>query len=61
VTRAAFGDLGVGGGHRTMAKAIFPARHLAANGGEGACQDMIVERFLKVLGVGHRPVEGAPA
>src|SRR4029453_1267974 len=36
VTRAAFGDLGVGGGHRTMAKAIFPAPKLArAPGGGG--------------------------
>ncbi len=61
VTRAAFGDLGVGGGHRTMAKAIFPARRLAGSGGESACQDVIVERFLKALGVGHRPADGAPA
>jgi hypothetical protein len=61
VTRAAFGDLGVGGGHRTMAKAIFPARQLARNGGDGGCQDVIVERFLKALGAGHRSADGAPA
>ena len=28
VTRAAFGDLGAAGGHRTMAKAVFPLRQL---------------------------------
>jgi nanoRNase/pAp phosphatase (c-di-AMP/oligoRNAs hydrolase) len=61
VTRAAFGDLGVGGGHRTMAKAIFPARELARTGGEGTGQDLIVERFLKALGAGHRPPDGASA
>jgi nanoRNase/pAp phosphatase (c-di-AMP/oligoRNAs hydrolase) len=61
VTRAAFGDLGVGGGHRTMAKAIFPARELARTGGEGTGQDLIVERFLKALGAGHRPPDGPSA
>ena len=58
VTRAAFGDLGVGGGHRTMAKAIFPVRQLARSKGEASCQDLIVERFLRALGVPARPAEG---
>jgi nanoRNase/pAp phosphatase (c-di-AMP/oligoRNAs hydrolase) len=57
VTRAAFGDLGVGGGHRTMAKAIFPVRQLVRAKGEAACQDLIVERFLRALGVAARPAE----
>jgi nanoRNase/pAp phosphatase (c-di-AMP/oligoRNAs hydrolase) len=57
VTRAAFGDLGVGGGHRTMAKAIFPVRQLVRAKGEASCQDLIVERFLRALGVAARPAE----
>jgi nanoRNase/pAp phosphatase (c-di-AMP/oligoRNAs hydrolase) len=62
VTRAAFGDLGVGGGHRTMAKAIFPVQKLVRAAGEaagaGVCQDRIVERFLRALGAG-KPAEGS--
>jgi nanoRNase/pAp phosphatase (c-di-AMP/oligoRNAs hydrolase) len=51
VTRAAFGDLGSAGGHRTMAKAVLPADALRASRPEGApCQDRIVERFLRALG-----------
>jgi nanoRNase/pAp phosphatase (c-di-AMP/oligoRNAs hydrolase) len=54
VTRAAFGDLGAGGGHRTMAKAIFPLRRLGRNAGDGTasgtCQERIIERFLGALG-----------
>ena len=55
VTRAAFGDLGSAGGHRTMAKAVLPADALLSSGQEPAkgagCQDRIVERFLRALGV----------
>jgi nanoRNase/pAp phosphatase (c-di-AMP/oligoRNAs hydrolase) len=62
VTRAAFGDLGVGGGHRTMAKAIFPVQKLGRAAGEaagaGVGQDRIVERFLRALGAG-KPAEGS--
>ncbi len=63
VTRAAFGDLGAGGGHRTMAKAIFPLRQLGRSAGEstasGACQDRIVERFLRALGGTGKPPEAS--
>ena len=55
VTRAAFGDLGSAGGHRTMAKAVLPADALLASGQEptkgAGCQARIVERFLRALGV----------
>lgn len=51
VTRAAFGDLGSAGGHRTMAKAVLPLRTLL--GGDapaaGACEERIMERFLRAL------------
>ncbi|MBF8288068.1 MAG: DHH protein [Candidatus Rokubacteria bacterium] len=54
VTRAAFGDLGSAGGHRTMAKAVLPADALLASGQEptkgAGCQARIVERFLRALG-----------
>ncbi len=64
VTRAAFGDLGVGGGHRTMAKAIFPVQKLGRGasepGGGGVCQERIIDRFLRALGAG-RPPEGSPS
>jgi len=54
VTRAAFGDLGSAGGHRTMAKAVLPADALLATGQDPAkgagCQAKIVERFLRALG-----------
>ena len=53
VTRAAFGDLGSAGGHRTMAKAVVPIRELL-RGGESptgrACQERIIQRFLRALG-----------
>jgi nanoRNase/pAp phosphatase (c-di-AMP/oligoRNAs hydrolase) len=62
VTRAAFGDWGVGGGHRTMAKAIFPLRQLGRSAGDGpgsgAGHDRIIERFLRALGGAGKPVEG---
>ncbi|MBI1725750.1 MAG: DHH family phosphoesterase [Candidatus Rokubacteria bacterium] len=54
VTRAAFGDVGSAGGHRTMAKAVLPADALLASGQEPTkgtgCQARIVERFLRALG-----------
>jgi nanoRNase/pAp phosphatase (c-di-AMP/oligoRNAs hydrolase) len=51
VTRAAFGDLGSAGGHRTMAKAVLPAGALLAGAPKGSeCQARIVERFLRALG-----------
>jgi nanoRNase/pAp phosphatase (c-di-AMP/oligoRNAs hydrolase) len=54
VTRAAFGDLGSAGGHRTMAKAVLPADALLAAAQEppkaADCQGRIVERFLRALG-----------
>ncbi len=53
VTRAAFGDLGSAGGHRTMAKAVVPLTALV--GPEGAdparCQERLVQRFLRALGL----------
>jgi nanoRNase/pAp phosphatase (c-di-AMP/oligoRNAs hydrolase) len=56
VVRTAFGDLGSAGGHRTMAKAVFPARLL---GGEDVrsirgCPERIIQRFLRALGNGPR-------
>jgi len=52
VTRAAFGDLGSAGGHRTMAKAVLPLRTLVAGEAQaaGACEERIVQRFLRALG-----------
>ena len=54
VTRAAFGDLGSAGGHRTMAKAVLPADALLGSAQEppkaADCQGRIVERFLRALG-----------
>jgi len=54
VTRAAFGDLGSAGGHRTMAKAVMPLRDLLEAGGETrsatGSQERIIERFLRALG-----------
>ena len=65
VTRAAFGDLGMAGGHRTMAKAVFPARQLGRAAGDpaagAACQQRIVERFLRALGTGGKTPEGSPS
>jgi nanoRNase/pAp phosphatase (c-di-AMP/oligoRNAs hydrolase) len=54
VVRAAFGDLGSAGGHRTMAKAVFPTRLLARgledSRGVRALPERIVQRFLRALG-----------
>jgi nanoRNase/pAp phosphatase (c-di-AMP/oligoRNAs hydrolase) len=52
VTRAAFGDLGSAGGHRTMAKAVLPLPTLLGSGtpAVGACEERIIERFLRALG-----------
>jgi nanoRNase/pAp phosphatase (c-di-AMP/oligoRNAs hydrolase) len=65
VTRAAFGELGTAGGHRTMAKAVFPLRQLGRIAGEpaasGVCQERIIERFLRALGVSGKPSEGSPS
>jgi nanoRNase/pAp phosphatase (c-di-AMP/oligoRNAs hydrolase) len=62
VTRVAFGDLGMAGGHRTMAKAVFARRQLGLSAGEaasgGACQERIVDRFLRALAGGGRAPEG---
>jgi nanoRNase/pAp phosphatase (c-di-AMP/oligoRNAs hydrolase) len=53
VTRAAFGELGMAGGHRTMAKAIVPVAEMVKGAGDPpsprAVQDRIVQRFLKAL------------
>ena len=65
VARAAFGELGMAGGHRTMAKAVFPLRQLGRAAGEpaasGACQERIIERFLRALGGNGKPSEGSPS
>jgi nanoRNase/pAp phosphatase (c-di-AMP/oligoRNAs hydrolase) len=54
VTRAAFGDLGSAGGHRTMAKAVVPAREFMRGAAESsagrACQERVIQRFLRALG-----------
>ncbi|MCI0546547.1 MAG: DHH family phosphoesterase [Candidatus Rokubacteria bacterium] len=54
VTRAAFGDLGSAGGHRTMAKAVIPVRQLSRGSGDirsgRGCPERIVQRFIKALG-----------
>jgi nanoRNase/pAp phosphatase (c-di-AMP/oligoRNAs hydrolase) len=60
VARAAFGDLGSAGGHRTMAKAVLPADSLVRGGADGdpeACQDRIVQRFLRAIGANGRSGE----
>jgi nanoRNase/pAp phosphatase (c-di-AMP/oligoRNAs hydrolase) len=58
VIRAAFGDLGLAGGHRTMAKAVIPVKDLAGAGVDGhegrAGADWIVQRFLRALGPDSR-------
>jgi nanoRNase/pAp phosphatase (c-di-AMP/oligoRNAs hydrolase) len=57
-TRAAFGDLGSAGGHRTMAKAVLPLREFLKGAGESlsghACQERIIQRFLRALGQGAK-------
>jgi nanoRNase/pAp phosphatase (c-di-AMP/oligoRNAs hydrolase) len=62
VVRAAFGDAGSAGGHRTMAKAVLPLgdflKGAGAGAAGGACQERIVQRFLRALGQngrGERP------
>jgi hypothetical protein len=58
VARAAFGDLGSAGGHRTMAKAVFPVDRLfpgaASAGSPAETQDRIVQRFLRAIGANGR-------
>ncbi|MDP9143904.1 MAG: hypothetical protein M3N43_04270, partial [Actinomycetota bacterium] len=63
VTRAAFGELGMAGGHRTMAKAVFPLRQLGRAAGDpsGACQERIIERFVRALGGNAKSPEGSPS
>jgi nanoRNase/pAp phosphatase (c-di-AMP/oligoRNAs hydrolase) len=53
VARAAFGDLGSAGGHRTMAKAVIPLARLGVEDGRGI-QDRVVQRLLRALGVNGR-------
>ncbi len=59
VTRAAFGDLGMAGGHRTMAKAVVGLRKLLAGAGDAppdeACRERIVQRFLRALEQNGKP------
>jgi nanoRNase/pAp phosphatase (c-di-AMP/oligoRNAs hydrolase) len=52
VTRAAFGDLGGAGGHRTMAKAVVPLTALCGPDRADAakCQERLAQRFLRALG-----------
>lgn len=53
VVRAAFGDLGSAGGHRSMAKAVVRLADLRAevgDVGDQALRQIIVERFLRALG-----------
>ena len=65
VTRAAFGELGMAGGHRTMAKAVFPLRQLGRGAGDpaasGACQERIIERFVRALGGNAKSSEASPS
>jgi len=54
VTRAAFADLGSAGGHRTMAKAVLPLEEFLKGADDSptsrACQERIIQRFLRALG-----------
>ena len=51
VTRAAFGDLGSAGGHRTMAKAVVPLTALCGpDRADTKCQERLAQRFLRALG-----------
>ena len=50
VARAAFGELGSAGGHRTMAKAVIPLARLGVEDGR-EIQDRVVHRLLRALGV----------
>jgi nanoRNase/pAp phosphatase (c-di-AMP/oligoRNAs hydrolase) len=53
VTRAAFGDLGSAGGHRTMAKAVMGVRDVLAEAPDAppaqACHERVIGRFLRAL------------
>ncbi len=57
VARAAFGDIGGAGGHRTMAKAVVPLARLVGSepdrAGRGPAE-RIVHRILRALGHGGR-------
>jgi hypothetical protein len=48
-----------------MAKAVFPLRQLGRGAGEpiatGACQERIIERFVRALGGNVRSSEGSPS
>ncbi len=58
VMRAAFGDLGSAGGHRTMAKAVIPLERLLRGGEETRSSRRsaarIMRRFLRALGPNGR-------
>jgi len=53
VTRAAFGDVGSAGGHRTMAKAVIPLKEFLKGGGDArpgrTSAERIIQRFLRAL------------
>jgi nanoRNase/pAp phosphatase (c-di-AMP/oligoRNAs hydrolase) len=53
ITRAAFGDLGSAGGHRTMAKAVVPMRAVLADAPDAstaeARHEWVIRRFLRAL------------
>jgi len=59
VVRAAFGDVGSAGGHRTMAKAVIALDRLVKGAAESrssrTCANRIVRRFLRALGPNGRP------
>ncbi|MDP2627753.1 MAG: bifunctional oligoribonuclease/PAP phosphatase NrnA [Candidatus Rokubacteria bacterium] len=58
MARAAFGDIGPAGGHRTMAKAVVPLASLTvgdeARAGRG-CPERIIHRVLRALGQEGKP------
>src|SRR4029450_11196303 len=58
VARAAFGDIGSAGGHRTMAKAVIPIDRLLRGGEETRSSRRsaarIMRRFLRALGPNGR-------
>lgn len=52
VARAAFGDVGSAGGHRTMAKAVIRLRDFLKGGGSRpghGCPERIIQRFIRAL------------
>jgi hypothetical protein len=56
VVRAAFGDLGGAGGHRSMAKAVVKLRDWRAAGlsaGDVEIAEVIVTRFVAALRAGR--------